>query len=142
MVLHTLGLAVVSVLLFTVVHAKTPDGRIHANFARRPSVPAVPILEDVPVTSRDGTTLPPYNTTYYFDQLIDHTNPALGTFKQRFWHTWEWYEAGMRTLDIYATNAQFLQFTGGPIILFTPGEASASGRTVSATHTVTYTLIG
>lgn len=32
--------------------------------------------------------------SYYFDQLIDHTNPSLGTFKQRYWHTWEFYKPG------------------------------------------------
>ncbi|KIK54084.1 hypothetical protein GYMLUDRAFT_232374 [Collybiopsis luxurians FD-317 M1] len=68
------------------------------------------------VVSRNGTQLPPYNTTYYFDQLIDHTNPSLGTFKQRFWHTYEWYE------------------TGGPIILFTPGEINAENFTFYLTN--------
>ncbi|KAF9057889.1 peptidase S28 [Panaeolus papilionaceus] len=71
-------------------------------------MPSTPSTE-VPVTSRNGTTLPPYNTVYYFDQLIDHNNPSLGTFKQRFWHTWEFYEPG------------------GPIVLMTPGETSADG---------------
>ncbi|KAI0310241.1 peptidase S28 [Amylostereum chailletii] len=51
--------------------------------------------------------LPALNTTYYFDQLIDHNNASLGTFKQRYWTTWNYYE------------------TGGPIILFTPGELNA-----------------
>ncbi|CAL1700044.1 unnamed protein product [Somion occarium] len=78
-----------------------------ANIPPRPSVPPVPAPEEGPVTSRNGTEIPPYNTTYYFDQLIDHNNPSLGTFKQRFWHTWEFYEPG------------------GPIILMTPGEANA-----------------
>ena len=41
-----------------------------------------------------GSQLPPPNTTYYFDQLIDHDNPSLGTFKQRYWHNWEFYEKG------------------------------------------------
>ncbi|OBZ70209.1 putative serine protease K12H4.7 [Grifola frondosa] len=70
-----------------------------------------------PVTSRNGTTLPPYNTTYYFNQLIDHNNPQLGTFKQRFWHTYEFYEPG------------------GPIILFTPGEINADGYEGYLTNT-------
>jgi hypothetical protein len=61
------------------------------------------------VTSRNGTILPPYDTVFLFDQLIDHNNPSLGTFKQRFWHTWEFYEQG------------------GPIILMTPGEVNADG---------------
>lgn len=47
--------------------------------------------------------------SYYFDQLIDHTNPTLGTFKQRYWHTWEFYKPG------------------GCIALTTPGEANAQG---------------
>ena len=78
----------------TVADAKTRDGRLHANMARRPSVPVVSPPDDGPVTSRNGTQLPPYNTTYYFDQLIDHTNPSLGTFQQRYWTTYEFYETG------------------------------------------------
>jgi hypothetical protein len=34
--------------------------------------------------------LPPYDTIYYFDQLIDHHNPSLGTFKQRYEHIITW----------------------------------------------------
>lgn len=74
-------------------HAQLSDGRAHANMARRPSVPQV-TADNVPLTDVTGAALPPLNTTYFFDQLIDHTNPSLGTFKQRFWHTWEWYEPG------------------------------------------------
>ena len=35
-----------------------------------------------------------YKKTYYFDQLIDHTDPSKGTFKQRYWHNYEYYEPG------------------------------------------------
>ncbi|KAJ7596440.1 serine carboxypeptidase S28-domain-containing protein [Mycena floridula] len=92
------------------VEATLRDGRAHANMAPAPSVPRI-VAPDTssPVVSRNGTQLPPYNTTFYFDQLIDHNNPSAGTFKQRFWHTWEFYEAG------------------GPIILMTPGEGNADG---------------
>ncbi len=99
--LDKIRLAVVSALLLlgaVDVVAKTPDGRAHANIPPRPSVPVVAPPEGGPVTSRNGTQLPPYNTTYYFDQLIDHSNPSLGTFKQRFWHTAEFYEKGQFTL--------------------------------------------
>ncbi|KAH8101149.1 serine carboxypeptidase S28-domain-containing protein [Cristinia sonorae] len=69
-------------------------------------------LEDakVSVSAVDftGAPIPPVDTIYYFDQLIDHNNPQLGTFKQRYWHYWEFYKPG------------------GPIILATPGEADAS----------------
>ena len=76
--------------------AKRADGRIHANMAPRPSVPpvAAPDASEGAVTSRNGTALPPYTTTYYFEQLIDHNNPSLGTFQQRYWHTYEFYEEG------------------------------------------------
>lgn len=73
--------------------ARLPDGRLHANQPPRPSVPHV----DLPtwsVKDVNGTSLPPYETVYYFDQLIDHSNPGLGTFKQRYWHTWEFYQPG------------------------------------------------
>lgn len=76
------------------VHARLPDGRPSGNFPRPPSVPLVE-ADPTPVADLNGRTLPPLNTTYFFDQLIDHNNPGLGTFKQRFWHTWEWYEPGM-----------------------------------------------
>ena len=96
------------------VRASLPDGRSHANIAPRPVPPKVDVLES-PVTSRNGTVLPPYTTWYYFDQLIDHNNPQLGTFQQRFYHTYEFYEPG------------------GPIVLFTPGEVAADGSHFSNT---------
>lgn len=89
------------------VQAVLPDGRLHANVFPKPALPIVNLAKQGPVTSRNGTELPPYNTWYYFNQLIDHTNPSLGTFVQRYYFTYEKYEPG------------------GPIILMTPGEANA-----------------
>ncbi|KAI0368439.1 peptidase S28 [Pilatotrama ljubarskyi] len=57
----------------------------------------------------NGTKLPSPDTVYYFDQLIDHDDPSLGTFKQRYWFGYQYYEPG------------------GPIILMNPGEQDASG---------------
>ncbi|KAJ6515446.1 serine carboxypeptidase S28-domain-containing protein [Mycena sanguinolenta] len=111
-----LGLSLVATSLSLV--SAFSDGRPHANFMRKPTIPIVPVEQTGPVTSRNGTMLPPYNTTYTFQQLIDHNNPSLGTFTQRYWHTYEFYE------------------NGGPIILFTPGEANAqpySGYLTNAT---------
>jgi hypothetical protein len=71
-----------------------PDGRLHANYMHKPRLPLIEVPSDGPVISYNGTELPPYNTTYYFDQLIDHDNPELGTFKQRYWHTYEFYQPG------------------------------------------------
>ena len=59
----------------------------------RPSIPEVPVPEG-PFFDIAGKSLPPLNQTYYFDQLVDHNNPRLGTFKQRYWHTWEFYRPG------------------------------------------------
>lgn len=101
-----------ALLLFFSPLAKAllPDGRVHGNIPPRATVPVVPISDLTgPVVSRNGTVLPPYNTTYYFDQLKDHNNPQLGTFQQRFWFTYEFYEPG------------------GPIVLFPPGEVNAAG---------------
>ncbi|KAF8585313.1 hypothetical protein K439DRAFT_1388477 [Ramaria rubella] len=89
---------------------------------RQPNVPprpAVPIatVSDASLTDATGAPLPPLNTTYFFDQLIDHANPARGTFKQRFWSTWQFYGAG------------------GPVVLFTPGEANAAPYTGYLTNT-------
>ena len=33
-------------------------------------------------------------TIYTFDQLIDHNDPSLGTFKQRYWLNADYYKAG------------------------------------------------
>lgn len=52
--------------------------------------------------------MPPYNTTYYFDQLIDHNDSSKGTFQQRYWHTAEYYQEG------------------GPIIFMNAGEVNAA----------------
>ncbi|KAJ7591573.1 peptidase S28 [Mycena floridula] len=80
--------------------ARLDDGRLHANLPPRPSMKKIPV---------PPASLPDISTVYYFDQLIDHQNPSRGTFKQRYWHTWEFYEPG------------------GPIILSTPGESNADG---------------
>ncbi|TEB28027.1 peptidase S28 [Coprinellus micaceus] len=62
-----------------------------------------------PVTDVNGTIIPNYNVIYEFAQLVDHANPSLGTFIQRYYHTWEFYKPG------------------GPIVLTTPGEQSMDG---------------
>ena len=79
--------------LVTLSSAVLQNARLHAATMRRPSVPVV-TADDVAVTDVTGAALPPLNTTYIFNQLIDHNNPHLGTFQQRFWTTWEFYEKG------------------------------------------------
>jgi len=60
-----------------------------------PLLPKVPTPQRALMTSPNGTALPPLDTVYYFDQLIDHNNTSLGTFQQRYWMSWEFYEPGM-----------------------------------------------
>jgi len=74
-----------------------------------PIVPKVGAGGNEAVTDVNGQAIPPYDTIYYFDQLIDHNDPSKGTFKVRYWTTWEYYKPG------------------GPIILMTPGEDNADG---------------
>ncbi|TEB30029.1 hypothetical protein FA13DRAFT_563022 [Coprinellus micaceus] len=95
--------------LISTSSGRLPDGPAHGNMPRRPTIPEVRLgaRASLPVVDVNGNELPPYNTVYHFDQLIDHNRPYLGTFKQRFWHTSEYYKPG------------------GPIILSTPGERNA-----------------
>ena len=58
---------------------------------------ATPALVDT-----NGDTVPPLTTVYYFDQLIDHTNPSKGTFQQRYWMTWSFYENGTLATNLFA----------------------------------------
>jgi hypothetical protein len=102
-----------------------PDGRLNANMRKRSLIPYVD-SPGLPIKSRNGTELPPYSTIYYFDQLIDHNNPSLGTFKQRYWHTYEFYEPG-KFHSFITSFGLVMPSTGGPIILMTPGEANAQG---------------
>ncbi|OIW23514.1 serine carboxypeptidase S28 [Coniochaeta ligniaria NRRL 30616] len=57
-----------------------------------------------------------------FQQLIDHSNPGLGTFSQ-----WYWW------------NTTFWNGPGSPVVLFTPGEVEAPGYTGYLTN---LTMIG
>jgi len=50
-----------------------------------------------------------YNGWGTFDQLIDHSDASLGTFKQRYWY-----------------GTEFWKGPGSPIIVTTPGEQSAA----------------
>ncbi|KAI0332898.1 peptidase S28 [Cubamyces sp. BRFM 1775] len=56
-----------------------------------------------------GEALASLDTTYYFDQLIDHNDPSLGTFQQRYWFSYSYYQPG------------------GPILIMNAGEDDASG---------------
>ncbi|KDQ18926.1 hypothetical protein BOTBODRAFT_153797 [Botryobasidium botryosum FD-172 SS1] len=94
-------------LLLSAAAGNAAGKRLNLNTVPTPSIPIVIAPADAPV--KDGVALPPYNTTYTFDQLIDHANPSLGTFKQRYYFTYEHY------------------VQGGPVVLCTAGEAALDG---------------
>ncbi|PIL26625.1 hypothetical protein GSI_11291 [Ganoderma sinense ZZ0214-1] len=105
------------VLLLSCANALPSRSKGPAPVLPRPTIPYLENpLEGLPVVSRNGTRLPDYTQAYYFNQLIDHDNPSLGTFQQRYYHTYEFYEPG------------------GPIILLTPGEVDASAYTAYLTN--------
>ncbi|KAK4442205.1 peptidase S28 [Podospora aff. communis PSN243] len=52
----------------------------------------------------------PYNGWGTFDQLLDHSHPGLGTFKQRYWY-----------------GTEFWKGPGSPVIVVSAGEQSAEG---------------
>lgn len=47
--------------------------RFHGNVAPLPATPKIEPPSHLTPVSRNGTTLPPYDTWYYFNQLIDHS---------------------------------------------------------------------
>jgi hypothetical protein len=114
------------------VSANLPDGRLHGNM--RPL--NIPPRIDLPhlkmdVKSPDGRALASYDTVYYFDQLIDHNNPSAGTFKQRYWHTYERYQPGKypHGIVLFSRRRSLMPMNiGGPVILMTPGEVNADGN--------------
>jgi hypothetical protein len=82
--------ALMSLLLTSVAQAAIPNAMLRGMH----SLPKISVPERSR-TSLNGTALPPITTVYYFDQLIDHNNAELGTFQQRYWMNWEFYEPGM-----------------------------------------------
>ncbi len=81
-------------------------------FIHRPGMIVGPI--DETITDLRGTN--GTNGWGTFDQLIDHANPGLGTFSQRYWYGTEYWKG-----------------PGSPIVLTTPGEQAADGFNVTYT---------
>lgn len=68
----------------------------HDPWHRRPHIPFVEDTDDSVSVFHFHTQehISSYKEVYYFDQLIDHRDPSKGTFKQRYWHNYEFYEPG------------------------------------------------
>ena len=61
---------------------------------RRIAKPTPGLRKSRPVVDVNGSTIPDYDVLYEFDQLIDHNSASRGTFKMRYYHTWEYYREG------------------------------------------------
>ncbi|KAJ2923416.1 hypothetical protein H1R20_g13679, partial [Candolleomyces eurysporus] len=83
---------------------------------RRTAKPAPELRKSRPVADVNGNTIPDYDVLYEFDQLIDHNNASRGTFKMRYYHTWEYYREG------------------GPIILYVLGEQGIDVNRMELLH--------
>lgn len=79
-------------------------------------------IKPEPIRVLRSTSSPGAGTAGHFQQLIDHANPSLGTFKQRYWWNTEYYGG-----------------PGSPIILQAPGEASVDAHYIDLSN---YTLPG
>jgi len=82
-------------------------GPVSAAFHRHNGLEIGPIDETIELLNKRAEGSTGYGT---FDQLIDHANPKLGTFKQRYWY-----------------SSQFWKGPGSPVYLVNPGEQSATG---------------
>ncbi|KAK0220832.1 hypothetical protein EDD85DRAFT_796930 [Armillaria nabsnona] len=95
-----------------------------------------------------------YDTVYYYEQLVDHDDPSKGTFRQRYWHSAEFYEEGKVDASgtvpcvYFAQNAVLPQDSGDciypvkvPWILISgsyPGENIPKNRSSDVGAVITY----
>jgi hypothetical protein len=111
-----------------------PSALARLQSGSRPLMPPLPLTEDEkhPRTingERGIMLMPALNTTYYFQQRVDHNDASKGTFTQRYWVDAEWYHTGTSPLVMSAVPG-FIKAApnqGGPIVLATPGESDAEG---------------
>jgi len=75
----------------------------HVGLFPRPLVPALSAPDSLafngfrlPHTDEEH---PPLNTAYYLHQYIDHNDIILGSFKQRYWVSWEFYKPGALVIE-------------------------------------------
>ncbi|OAA70775.1 Peptidase S28 [Akanthomyces lecanii RCEF 1005] len=111
------SIAAVFAVVAAAASAATPGSRFQA---LRPATESVYDRNYCYGLYPKGTPCPIEAAT--FDQLIDHENPSLGTFKQRYW-----------------VNPEFYAGPGAPIVLSGPGESAAD---YSVWYTTNNTLDG
>lgn len=86
--------------------------------------PRIPVPEPL-AAERDELT-----KVHTFQQLIDHKNPELGTFPQRYWYNDEWWKGeGSPVGCLVDTYSDLANGKGCP--LYSWGSSSAGVHTVS-----------
>lgn len=114
-------------VLLTALLASTALGK---RVGRKPK-PTPPRLQDerfskdVLFGKRDATNASATTGQGVFQQLIDHSDPNLGTFNQSFW----W-------------NSEYWTGPGAPVVFFTPGESAAADYTGYLTNRTITGLFG
>lgn len=93
---------------FNLASALLLAGSATAMWPQGKTIPPPLSLDEAGGIAKRATT----TGTGVFQQLIDHTNPDLGTFDQSFWWSSEFYAGA-----------------GSPVVFFTPGEVEAAGYT-------------
>ena len=78
--------------------ARLPNGHLSTGHSSHPVIPgisrkATELAPRGPSRVRDANGSDP-EKVYYFDQLIDHSDPSKGTFKARYWIHSTYYERG------------------------------------------------
>ncbi|MCJ1433440.1 hypothetical protein MMC27_002800 [Xylographa pallens] len=71
-----------------------------------------PLRVDIITPQLSSNDTVPVTGSAFFEQLLDHDHPELGTFSQKYWY-----------------NSQYWAGPGSPVVLFTPGEVAAAGYT-------------
>ena len=101
---ETMRSILLSTLLAGVVSGLGPKNLSPPKYVHPASHPVEGIFNQV---NNQSSKCVPY-CAGIFDQLIDHDDPRLGTFPQRYWVT-----------------DQYWKGPGSPVVFFTPGEVAA-----------------
>ena len=78
------------------------------------------------VSHEDPTSSPIYSAHRLpglVDQFIDHNDPPLGTFKQRYWLNANYYKTGAELTASWGMSTE-REMGADLIVVFTPGEVN------------------
>jgi hypothetical protein len=62
----------------------------------------------------------------FFTQLLDHDNPSKGTFQQKYWWNYQYWEGPGSPVSLHIWILEFNADCSKKIVFFTPGEIAAA----------------